>query len=53
MLLMKYIFPIQMVFATDVQSRSFLQLPKPAGVDFRASYVTLVSILFYGYLLFF
>ncbi|WOL19129.1 general transcription and DNA repair factor IIH subunit TFB4 isoform X1 [Canna indica] len=25
------------VFATDLQSRSFLQLPKPAGVDFRAS----------------
>ncbi|KAK2975999.1 hypothetical protein RJ640_024760 [Escallonia rubra] len=26
------------VFATDMQSRSFLQLPKPVGVDFRASY---------------
>ncbi|KAG6501166.1 hypothetical protein ZIOFF_041036 [Zingiber officinale] len=25
------------VFATDLQSRSFLQLPRPAGVDFRAS----------------
>ncbi|KAI0498756.1 hypothetical protein KFK09_019648 [Dendrobium nobile] len=25
------------VFATDLQSRNFLQLPKPAGVDFRAS----------------
>ncbi|KAF8404108.1 hypothetical protein HHK36_008988 [Tetracentron sinense] len=25
------------VFATDLQSRSFLQLPKPVGVDFRAS----------------
>uniref|UniRef100_A0A7N1A3Z6 General transcription and DNA repair factor IIH subunit TFB4 n=2 Tax=Kalanchoe fedtschenkoi TaxID=63787 RepID=A0A7N1A3Z6_KALFE len=25
------------VFATDVQSRNFLQLPKPVGVDFRAS----------------
>ncbi|KAK3023471.1 hypothetical protein RJ639_044851 [Escallonia herrerae] len=29
------------VFATDMQSRSFLQLPKPVGVDFRASYVLL------------
>ncbi|MQM02060.1 hypothetical protein Taro_034824 [Colocasia esculenta] len=28
---------LSMVFATDLQSRSFLQLPKPAGVDFRAS----------------
>ncbi|KAG6424374.1 hypothetical protein SASPL_114791 [Salvia splendens] len=25
------------VFATDLHSRCFLQLPKPAGVDFRAS----------------
>ncbi|KAG8660457.1 hypothetical protein MANES_02G162200v8 [Manihot esculenta] len=25
------------VFATDLHSRSFLQLPRPAGVDFRAS----------------
>ncbi|KAG9451081.1 hypothetical protein H6P81_011046 [Aristolochia fimbriata] len=25
------------VFATDLQSRSFLRLPKPPGVDFRAS----------------
>ncbi|GMH17405.1 hypothetical protein Nepgr_019246 [Nepenthes gracilis] len=25
------------VFATDLHSRNFLQLPKPAGVDFRAS----------------
>ncbi|KAL2459453.1 basal transcription factor complex subunit-related [Forsythia ovata] len=25
------------VFATDLHSRSFLQLPKPVGVDFRAS----------------
>ncbi|RVW17786.1 RNA polymerase II transcription factor B subunit 4 [Vitis vinifera] len=25
------------VFATDLHSRRFLQLPKPAGVDFRAS----------------
>lgn len=25
------------VFATDLQSRGFLQLPKPVGVDFRAS----------------
>lgn len=25
------------VFATDLYSRGFLQLPKPAGVDFRAS----------------
>ncbi|PIM98902.1 hypothetical protein CDL12_28609 [Handroanthus impetiginosus] len=25
------------VFATDLHSRAFLQLPKPAGVDFRAS----------------
>ncbi|KAK1439274.1 hypothetical protein QVD17_05090 [Tagetes erecta] len=25
------------VFATDLHSRSFLQLPKPTGVDFRAS----------------
>ncbi|XP_034676696.1 general transcription and DNA repair factor IIH subunit TFB4 isoform X3 [Vitis riparia] len=27
------------VFATDLHSRRFLQLPKPAGVDFRASSV--------------
>ncbi|XP_034676695.1 general transcription and DNA repair factor IIH subunit TFB4 isoform X2 [Vitis riparia] len=27
----------QTVFATDLHSRRFLQLPKPAGVDFRAS----------------
>ncbi|RZC54200.1 hypothetical protein C5167_013060 [Papaver somniferum] len=27
------------VFATDLHSRSFLQLPKPVGVDFRASSV--------------
>ncbi|KAJ6307008.1 hypothetical protein OIU78_022164 [Salix suchowensis] len=25
------------VFATDLHSRSFIQLPRPAGVDFRAS----------------
>lgn len=25
------------VFATDLHSRNFIQLPKPAGVDFRAS----------------
>ncbi|RWR78589.1 RNA polymerase II transcription factor B subunit 4 isoform X1 [Cinnamomum micranthum f. kanehirae] len=30
---------LTMVFATDLQSRSFLQLPRPVGVDFRASYV--------------
>ncbi|KAL5992892.1 hypothetical protein ACLOJK_013811 [Asimina triloba] len=28
---------LSMVFATDLHSRSFLQLPKPVGVDFRAS----------------
>eukprot|EP00268_Persea_americana_P011931 TRINITY_DN149_c0_g1_i2.p1 TRINITY_DN149_c0_g1~~TRINITY_DN149_c0_g1_i2.p1 ORF type:complete len:304 (-),score=34.03 TRINITY_DN149_c0_g1_i2:782-1693(-) len=28
---------LTMVFATDLQSRSFLQLPRPVGVDFRAS----------------
>ncbi|XP_077213287.1 basal transcription factor complex subunit-like protein isoform X2 [Tasmannia lanceolata] len=28
---------LSVVFATDLQSRNFLQLPKPAGVDFRAS----------------
>ncbi|KAJ8445107.1 hypothetical protein Cgig2_029479 [Carnegiea gigantea] len=27
------------VFATDLHSRNFIQLPKPAGVDFRASSV--------------
>ncbi|XP_071903789.1 general transcription and DNA repair factor IIH subunit TFB4-like isoform X3 [Coffea arabica] len=27
----------QTVFATDLHSRNFLQLPKPVGVDFRAS----------------
>eukprot|EP00252_Welwitschia_mirabilis_P025541 TRINITY_DN8015_c0_g1_i2.p1 TRINITY_DN8015_c0_g1~~TRINITY_DN8015_c0_g1_i2.p1 ORF type:complete len:142 (-),score=15.43 TRINITY_DN8015_c0_g1_i2:546-971(-) len=26
-----------MVFATDLHSRRFLQLPRPTGVDFRAS----------------
>ncbi|XP_042520796.1 general transcription and DNA repair factor IIH subunit TFB4 isoform X2 [Macadamia integrifolia] len=28
---------LSMVFATDLLSRSFLRLPKPVGVDFRAS----------------
>jgi hypothetical protein len=28
---------VQMVFATDLYSRQFLQLPRSAGVDFRAS----------------
>ncbi|TXG52973.1 hypothetical protein EZV62_022142 [Acer yangbiense] len=28
---------VQTIFATDLHSRSFLQLPKPVGVDFRAS----------------
>ncbi|XP_031480836.1 general transcription and DNA repair factor IIH subunit TFB4 isoform X2 [Nymphaea colorata] len=28
---------LTMVFATDLHSRRFLQLPKPVGVDFRAS----------------
>lgn len=31
------IFHMQTVFATDLHSRAFLQLPKSAGVDFRAS----------------
>lgn len=29
----------QTVFATDLHSRGFIQLPKSVGVDFRASYV--------------
>ncbi|KAK6787722.1 hypothetical protein RDI58_016247 [Solanum bulbocastanum] len=28
---------LSIVFATDLHSRSFLQLPRPVGVDFRAS----------------
>lgn len=28
---------LQTVFASDLYSRNFLQLPKPVGVDFRAS----------------
>ncbi|XP_020250720.1 RNA polymerase II transcription factor B subunit 4-like [Asparagus officinalis] len=32
------------VYATDLQSRSFLHLPKPVGVDFRASYVLLSGL---------
>jgi hypothetical protein len=28
---------LQMVFATDLYSRKFLQLPRASGVDFRAS----------------
>ncbi|KAK1295561.1 hypothetical protein QJS10_CPA16g00995 [Acorus calamus] len=28
---------LSMVFATDLHSRNFIQLPKPVGVDFRAS----------------
>eukprot|EP00262_Sarcandra_glabra_P019585 TRINITY_DN742_c0_g1_i1.p1 TRINITY_DN742_c0_g1~~TRINITY_DN742_c0_g1_i1.p1 ORF type:complete len:271 (-),score=17.99 TRINITY_DN742_c0_g1_i1:253-1065(-) len=28
---------LSMVFAADLQSRTFLQLPRPVGVDFRAS----------------
>jgi len=28
---------LMMIFATDLFSRRFLQLPRPAGVDFRAS----------------
>jgi len=42
--------PLQAVFATDLQSRSFLQLPKPVGVDFRASYVLL--LLVYSHLIY-
>lgn len=30
-------YKLQAVFATDLQSRNFLKLPKPPGVDFRAS----------------
>jgi len=41
---------LQAVFATDLQSRSFLQLPKPVGVDFRASYVLL--LLVYSHLIY-
>ncbi|GFP79933.1 general transcription factor iih subunit 3 [Phtheirospermum japonicum] len=33
------LFQYLTVFATDLHSRAFLQLPKPAGVDFRASSV--------------
>ena len=35
---------LQTVFATDLHSRAFLQLPKSVGVDFRASYVSHTSI---------
>ncbi|KAF6152929.1 hypothetical protein GIB67_039636 [Kingdonia uniflora] len=31
------------IFATDLMSRSFLQLPKPIGVDFRASVDVLLA----------
>lgn len=42
---------MQTVFATDLQSRSFLQLPKSVGVDFRASYV--ICLWFFSHKLFF
>lgn len=35
-------FPMQTVFATDLHSRGFMQLPKSVGVDFRASYVKII-----------
>ncbi|KMZ74119.1 putative RNA polymerase II transcription factor B subunit [Zostera marina] len=41
---------LSMVFATDVQSRSFLQLPKPAGVDFRASCFCHKTTISMGYI---
>jgi Transcription factor Tfb4 len=37
---------LQAVFATDLHSRNFLRLPKPVGVDFRASYVTILLFHF-------
>ncbi|KAI3909378.1 hypothetical protein MKW98_007902 [Papaver atlanticum] len=38
------------VFATDLHSRSFLQLPKPVGVDFRASCFCHKSTIDMGYI---
>ncbi|KAI3464082.1 hypothetical protein Pfo_020745 [Paulownia fortunei] len=38
------------VFATDLHSRGFLQLPKPAGVDFRASCFCHKSTIDMGYI---
>jgi hypothetical protein len=37
LILMKSCCSMQTVFATDLHSRIFLQLPKSVGVDFRAS----------------
>ncbi|GAV84124.1 Tfb4 domain-containing protein [Cephalotus follicularis] len=37
------------IFATDLHSRSFLQLPKPVGVDFRASCFCHKSTIDLGY----
>ncbi|GAB2271469.1 RNA polymerase II transcription factor B subunit 4 [Dionaea muscipula] len=38
------------VFATDLHSRNFLQLPKPVGVDFRASCFCHKSTIDMGYI---
>ncbi|GLU01042.1 hypothetical protein SLE2022_183680 [Rubroshorea leprosula] len=38
------------IFATDLHSRSFLQLPKPVGVDFRASCFCHKSTIDMGYI---
>jgi len=32
-----FCFAQKTIFATDLHSRGFVQLPKPIGVDFRAS----------------
>jgi hypothetical protein len=42
---------LQAVFAADLHSRNFVRLPKPVGVDFRASYVT--NLLFHFIVSFF
>ncbi|KAL5746803.1 hypothetical protein ACOSQ2_024100 [Xanthoceras sorbifolium] len=38
------------IFATDLHSRNFLQLPKPVGVDFRASCFCHKSTIDMGYI---
>ncbi|KAH7863878.1 hypothetical protein Vadar_022982 [Vaccinium darrowii] len=46
---LKAIQEIQTVFASDLYSRNFLQVPKPVGVDFRASISKKFTYSHYGF----
>ncbi|CAL5348389.1 unnamed protein product [Camellia sinensis] len=50
----RWAFSVSLVFGTDLHSRRFLQLPKPVGVDFRASgaFVTKTQLTWATYALF-